>query len=121
MINIEELQDIMACEDGYQKFKAAHSDADVTITQALESNGIEDVCWYLGNTHKDYSHLDNTLRLFARKQALLNIELIKPYCGAVDYATIVHYLNTGESAARSAAWSAATQQLIQLIKEAGYE
>jgi hypothetical protein len=51
---------------------------------------------------------------FARKQALINIEKIKPYCGADDYSLIINYLTTGDeelllatrSAARSAAQSA---------------
>ena len=54
---------------------------------------------------------DKLFREFARKAALINIELIRPYCSNKDYVLIVNYLNTGEkslqSAARSAAWSAA--------------
>ena len=59
------------------------------------------------------------LRDFARKQALINIEKIKPYCSEVNYDLILRWLKEGkdrdkseaESAARSAAesvvWSAA--------------
>ena len=51
------------------------------------------------------------LKEFARKQAAINIEKIKPYCNDEDYELILHWLKTGdesaESAARSAAWSAA--------------
>ena len=50
-------------------------------------------------------------REFARKQALINIELIKPYCEAEEYELIVEYLKSGRedlrAAAESAAWSAA--------------
>jgi len=51
------------------------------------------------------------LREFARKQALINIKLIKPYCEAEEYELIVEYLKSGRedlrAAAESAAWSAA--------------
>jgi len=58
---------------------------------------------------------DKLFREFARKAALINIELIRPYCSNKDYVLIVNYLNTGEkslqsaarSAADAAAWSAA--------------
>jgi len=45
------------------------------------------------------------LREFARKQALINIEKIKPYTEV--YELIVEYLETGDEALRDAAWSAA--------------
>ena len=48
-----------------------------------------------------------TLRLFARKQALINIEKIKPYCSPDDYDLIVDWLNTGNESLRSAAEVAA--------------
>src|SRR5574340_315928 len=47
------------------------------------------------------------LRKFARKQALINIEKIKPYCSAENYTLIVKYLETGDEQRRAAAWSAA--------------
>ena len=54
---------------------------------------------------------EGLLREFARKQALLHIEKIKPYCSISEYYIILQYLHTGRdsyrSAAESAAWSAA--------------
>lgn len=48
------------------------------------------------------------LREFARKQALINIVKIKPYCNDdEEYNTIVNYLITGNTQLRSAAESAA--------------
>jgi hypothetical protein len=54
---------------------------------------------------------------FARKQALINVTKIQPYCSLAEYKLILKYLNTGQSksaaesaarsAAESAAWSAA--------------
>jgi hypothetical protein len=58
---------------------------------------------------------DKILREFARRQALINIEKIKPHCSQENYEVILKWLTTGdkkyrsaaESAARFAAWSAA--------------
>jgi len=51
------------------------------------------------------------LREFARRQAMINITKIKPYCSAEDYDLIVEWLETGNEeireAAEVAAWSAA--------------
>jgi len=47
------------------------------------------------------------LREFARKQALINIELIKPYCKSEEYEVIVEYLKSGREDLRVAAWTAA--------------
>ena len=47
------------------------------------------------------------LREFARKQALINIKLIKPYCKAEEYELIVEYLKSGREDLRAAAESAA--------------
>ena len=72
---------------------------------------------------------DKLSRKFARKQALINIEKIKPYTNADDYELIVTYLESGddnkrsaaesaaESAARSAAESAANEMLEEMIDE----
>ena len=48
---------------------------------------------------------EDLLREFARKQALINIEKVKPYCSEEEYKTLLHYLETGEG--REAAYSAA--------------
>jgi hypothetical protein len=51
---------------------------------------------------------EELLRAFARKAALINIELIKPYCETTeDYDLIVKYLTTGKESLRDAARSAA--------------
>ena len=47
------------------------------------------------------------LKEFARKQAAINIEKIKPYCNDEDYELILHWLKTGDESAMSAARSAA--------------
>jgi len=106
-LNKAELISLSACSCGLETFIKAHGDNDVTIQQALKSNGAEDVMWYLSNTNKDYSQLDDVLRLFARKQAMLNISLIKPHCSASDYEFIVQWLSTGDESLKSAVWSAA--------------
>ena len=48
---------------------------------------------------------DKLLREFARKQALINIEKIKPYTD--QYDLIIEYLNTGNKGLMAATWSAA--------------
>ena len=54
---------------------------------------------------------DKILREFARRQALINIEKIKPYCSQENYEVVLKWLTTGDekykSAAVSTAWSAA--------------
>jgi len=48
---------------------------------------------------------ETLLREFARKQALINIELIKPFTD--EYNLIVRFLKTGDEKIRAAAWAAA--------------
>jgi hypothetical protein len=54
---------------------------------------------------------EGTLRAFAREQALIHIDKIRPYCSKSEYLLIVDFLRTGESSLRSAveraAWRAA--------------
>ena len=78
-----------------------------------------DKCCATERTYIDFFDAESLLREFARKQALINIEKIKPYCSEDEYSIILKWLNTGyeahrsaaesaaRSAARSAAWSAA--------------
>ena len=47
------------------------------------------------------------LRTFARRQALINIEKIRPCCVPAGYDLILTWLTTGDDSLRSAAWSAA--------------
>lgn len=72
----------------------------------------------LCGTHREYIayfNAEKVFRKFARVQALINIEKIKPYCSEADYELILKWLKTGSknlqararSAAESAAWSAA--------------
>ena len=65
---------------------------------------------------------EDVLREFARKQALINIEKIKPHCSQKNYDLIIQWLETGDmaikSAARSAAESAANEILVGMIKQA---
>lgn len=46
------------------------------------------------------------LRTFARRQALIHIEKIRPYCAPTDYDLILTWLTTGDESLRSAAQSA---------------
>ncbi len=102
----EELRELDACEEGYQTFIEAHNSAAVKLSEALESNGIEDVCWLLGKLELG-DQKEKDLRDFARGQAAINLEKIAPYCSVDEYATICDWVLEGDESARSAAWSAA--------------
>ena len=120
-LNKAELISLDACSCGLETFIKAHGNNDVTIQQALKSNGAEDVMWYLSRTNKDYSQLDDVLRLFARKQAMLNISLIKPHCSASDYEFIVQWLSTGDVSLKSAVWSAAESAARSAAESAAWD
>ena len=112
IITVEELEQLDACEEGLNTFVEANGDS-ATLTEALESNGIDDIFWYLEHTDRLTDQHGEDLRGFARKQALVNIDKIVDYCTKKEYDTILDWLHNGEgrsaaeSAAESAAWSAA--------------
>jgi hypothetical protein len=58
-------------------------------------------------TYLASASVDKILREFARRQALINVEKIKPYCSKENYEVILKWLTTGDKKYRSAAWSAA--------------
>lgn len=45
---------------------------------------------------KCYGDVSDKLMLFARRQALIHIELIAPYCTLNEYRLLIDYLNTGD-------------------------
>jgi len=63
----------------------------------------------MSRTYLARCDVGDVLREFARKQALINIEKIRPYCLSSEYNAILCWLQTGDSAAlnaaRGAAWS----------------
>ncbi len=113
----EELRELDACEEGYQTFIEAHNSAAVKLSEALESNGIEDVCWLLGKLELG-DQKEKDLRDFARGQAAINLEKIAPYCSADEYATICDWVLEGDESARSAAWSAAESAVESAARSA---
>lgn len=46
------------------------------------------------------------LRRFAKRQALINVEKIEPYCSPEEYRSILQYLNGDDTLAAESAWSA---------------
>ena len=68
--------------------------------------GSDKICG-MSRTYLARCDVGDVLREFARKQALINIEKIRHYCLPSEYNAILHWLQTGDSAARSAARSAA--------------
>ena len=60
--------------------------------------------------HRTYlREIDATeiLRVFARKQAMINIEKIEPYCNENEYETVLNWLKTGDETLKTAAYYAA--------------
>jgi len=102
----EELRGLGACEEGYQTFLAAHGEEDVSLSDALESNGIKDVCWLL-NKLRVSPQKEKDLRDFARGQASIHVEKTAPYCSAMDYALICAWVLEGDEGAKIAAKRAA--------------
>lgn len=60
------------------------------------------------------------LREFARQQALINIELIKPYCTPAKFDLIVTFLQTGDADAARAARDAAAADAARDATYAAY-
>lgn len=92
IITQKELIELNACDDGLETFVEANGDS-ATIVEALESNDAEDVFWYLNRVSLEESKQAD-LRRFAKDEALINIELIKPYCSKEDYQLILGYLKS---------------------------
>ncbi len=71
----------------------------------------EDKCCASERTYLAGFDATDVLRAFARRQALINIEKIHPYCPPSDYALVMAWLETADEklrdSAESAAWSAA--------------
>ena len=104
IITEEELLELGACEEGLEIFCGANGDS-ATILEALDSNGVGDVLWYLSETRYLTSSQESDLRDFAKSEALVNINLIKPHCFESDFKLILDFLlsdSEADSAARSA-------------------
>ena len=70
-------------------------------------------------------NVTDVLRQFARNQALINIEKIKPYCSDSQYELIIEWLNTGNPELRVVAQGAAyavvqstAQSTVQFVARA---
>jgi len=103
-ITVEELEEMEACEDGIDTFKEAHPSGEASLLQALDSNGVDDMLWYLDCTQKLTDRQHAELDEWIRHQALNVAHLIE----SDEKELIVHFLKTGEDreAAREAAKAA---------------
>jgi hypothetical protein len=106
--NKKELKELDACKSGYKVFIEAHGDKEVKLSEALDSNGWDDIWWFISETYDQFSDKQKQdLRVFGCNAALINIEKIKPYCSERDYELITSYLNNPtESALSAAGWAA---------------
>ena len=108
-ITLNQIRKYSPCISGWSKVLKANggSNADFNkpfpVSSILDSNDLDDTLWTLQCLPR-FEHL---WRDFAKWCALQNIEKIKPYCSNEDYQLILSYLNNDNSAAESAAWSAA--------------
>ena len=104
-ITVEELEKLRTCTSGLHAFKAAHPTGEATLLEALESNGLGDVLWYLNNTAKLNEQQRSNLDEWTRHQALSVAHLIK----SDRKDLIIQFLKTGENReeARKAAAEAA--------------
>ena len=65
-LNAEELRNLRACKKGYEAFFEAHGENTVTLSQAFESNGWDDIWWYIAKISNLLSEeQDRDLRLLA--------------------------------------------------------
>ena len=69
-LNKQKLQDLDACREGYEVFIKAHGDKTVTLTEAFNSNGWDDIWWYIGAAYYYFSsEQKRDLRLLAADYA----------------------------------------------------
>ena len=128
-LNKAELVKLNACKSGLKTFISAHGDADVKLSQALESNGWDDIWWYIKAAYPDFSqNQKNELNLLGcdwAESCLVNFESVYPddkrprlaiqvsrgcINGLISLDEIAAAKSAerlvAESAAKSAAWSA---------------
>ena len=99
-ISKAELINMRACKRGLERFIKQTNDTDnaVPVSDLFDGeNTVPDLIWLA-------SEICNTdkLRKFTRDIAMVNIELIKPYCNDADYESIIHFLKSGENDTRAA-------------------
>lgn len=105
-ITLQELQELGACGEGCEKFKAAHPGGEATLLQSLDSNGLDHALWYLDNTKQLSEAQRADVDAWTRAQALKVAHLIE----SDQKEMVIHFLKTGddrEAAAARAATEAA--------------
>ena len=125
-LNSIELKELNACSSGYIIFKKAHGCSTVNLSQALESNGWDDIWWFISSAYGKFTieqkkQIDllgcgwamNCLSNFEdkypedkrpREAIEAKIEFLK---GEITEEELSAAWSAAESAARSAAESAA--------------
>ena len=54
-LNSIELKELNACSSGYIIFKKAHGCSTVNLSQALESNGWDDIWWFISSAYGKFT------------------------------------------------------------------
>lgn len=96
-ITLVELEELDACYDGLQIFKDSHPSGASTLLEALDSNGVDDVLWYLDNNQTLTVNQRADINEWTRKQALIVAHLIE----SDEKDLIIHFLKTGDNAAEA--------------------
>ncbi len=136
-LNANELRALNACEDGFEVFFNAHGEDTVTLTQALESNGWNDIWWYIAEIYRELSdEQKKDLRLLAcdyAEDVLPIFEKLRPedsrprdaiedsrkYAnGEIDDAAWAAARDAAWAAARDAAWDAARDAAWDAARDA---
>lgn len=64
-INNKQLKKLNACKSGYDVFFEAHGEKSVSLLDALESNGVDDVLWLIDEQDKTTTQADDLMLLGA--------------------------------------------------------
>ncbi len=105
-----ELISMDACETDLNRFieQTNNTDEPVLIESLFNGkNTISDLVWLAG----EICNIEK-IRKFARDVALINIELIKPYCSDSDYELMLNFLKTGENTPTAPAHATVTASSV---------
>ena len=95
-ISKAELTRMKACKSVLERFikQTNNTDDAVLVSDLFDGeNTLSDLIWLA----RRLCTVDK-IKKFARDVAMVNIELIKPYCSDTDYESTIHFMKTGENA-----------------------
>lgn len=117
-ITLQELVELNACQEGLKRFVQQTNGTDEPVDVISLIGGL--------NTHSDLLWLADKklpkekIVKFACNVALINIELIKPYCLESEYQTIVDFLNNPKTYNTAAAYVVRAARAADAARAAAY-